>query len=324
MLTSTLPATLPITETLRLDRLERFRLLEIISLWEGRLTTATLRNAFGISRQQASKDINTYLKDIAADNLNYDKSLKCYVPTDDFKPVFTSGQASEYLTWLQTQQQCVALLGGQSTPSPQFTEIISLQSHAISPEILRPLIAAIRNQGTLQADYISLSSQRIKTRTLTPHTLVNNGIRWHVRAYCHDQEEFRDFVISRFQNTPQAHIALDTESSSRSSKDQDHQWQQQVTLQIIPNPKLSQIQQQIIAKDYGMHDHQLTLTTKAALVQYCLQHFRIDLNAHDTRTSNSSTSNTSTSNNSTQSALAQPIVLANATDIEPYLFTGAR
>lgn len=301
MLTSTASPTLPLTETLRLDRLERFRLIEIISLWEGRLTTATLRNAFGISRQQASKDINTYLNHLSPDNLDYDKSLKCYVPAADFNPVFTSGQASEYLNWLQSQQHSIEVItSGENKPTGQYTEIIALPSHPISPPVLRPIIAAIRNRTSIQADYISLSSERTKTRTLTPHTLVNSGIRWHVRAYCHDQNEFRDFVISRFQNTPKA------VSAQGPALNKDRHWHKKVTLKITPHPKLSNTQQQIIAKDYGMKRKQLKLTTKAALAHYWLQYFRIDLKAQ------------------TKPALENPIVLANQTDIAPYLFKTAQ
>ena len=46
---------------LRWDLLLRYRLIEVIALWEGRLTTNHLQRAFGIGRQQASKDINTIL-----------------------------------------------------------------------------------------------------------------------------------------------------------------------------------------------------------------------------------------------------------------------
>jgi hypothetical protein len=44
----------------RWDLLLRYRTIEIIALWEGRLTTNHLCATFGIGRQQASKDINTY------------------------------------------------------------------------------------------------------------------------------------------------------------------------------------------------------------------------------------------------------------------------
>ncbi|HEY9459587.1 MAG TPA: hypothetical protein VIR04_02170, partial [Paralcaligenes sp.] len=61
---------------LRWDLLLRYRLIEIVAQWEGRLTTNHLCDSLGIGRQQASKDINSYLKDIAPGNLVYDRHLK--------------------------------------------------------------------------------------------------------------------------------------------------------------------------------------------------------------------------------------------------------
>lgn len=36
-----------------------------------------------------------------------------------------------------------------------------------------------------------------------PHVLVKTGLRWHLRAYCEDKKQFRDFVLSRFRGTPE-------------------------------------------------------------------------------------------------------------------------
>ena len=80
---------------IRWDLLLRYRLIEIIALWEGRLTTNHLCDTFGIGRQQASRDINNYLKDIAPGNLDYDKHLKGYKPAATFTPAVTSGSADE-------------------------------------------------------------------------------------------------------------------------------------------------------------------------------------------------------------------------------------
>jgi len=44
----------------RWDLALRYRLIETIAWWEGRLTTRHLIQSFGISRQQASKDINLH------------------------------------------------------------------------------------------------------------------------------------------------------------------------------------------------------------------------------------------------------------------------
>ena len=77
--------------TLRWEQLLRYRFIEIIVLWEGRLTTRHLCEVFGIGRQQASKDINNYIREVGPGNLEYDKFLKGYKPTSQFKPEVTEG-----------------------------------------------------------------------------------------------------------------------------------------------------------------------------------------------------------------------------------------
>ncbi|MGE6384751.1 hypothetical protein ACQKEN_03640 [Pseudomonas sp. NPDC078416] len=72
---------------------------------EGRLTTGHLMQSFGISRQQASNDINSYINEHAPKNLTYSKSLKGYVPSKAFKPLFIDGSASAYLHLLNQNHQ---------------------------------------------------------------------------------------------------------------------------------------------------------------------------------------------------------------------------
>lgn len=84
---------------LRWDLLSRYRLIEIIAYWEGRLTTKHLIDAFGIGRQQASKDINTYLKTIAPGNLVYDKYIKGYRPSQAFIPKLTRDKPKSTCSW---------------------------------------------------------------------------------------------------------------------------------------------------------------------------------------------------------------------------------
>lgn len=47
-------------EQVRWNLALRYRLIETVAWWGGRLTTGHLIQSCGISRQQASKDINTY------------------------------------------------------------------------------------------------------------------------------------------------------------------------------------------------------------------------------------------------------------------------
>jgi len=39
-------------------------------------------------------------------------------------------------------------------------------------------------------------------RLIEPHTLVYTGMRWHARAYCEKNGQYRDFVLSRLHGQP--------------------------------------------------------------------------------------------------------------------------
>lgn len=63
-------------------------------------------------------------------------------------------------------------------------EILDVPNRHIDPKIVRGLVQAARGQLRVDVDYVSLSSERRSGRNIVPHTLVYDGIRWHVRAYC--------------------------------------------------------------------------------------------------------------------------------------------
>ncbi len=186
---------------MRWDQLLRFRLIEIISYWEGRLTSKHLINAFGIGRQQASKDINNYKKSCPK-NLDYDLQLKGYVPTKSFKPLYTQGALDEYLHLLKTSKDLGQSYADICLPQAN-TEVVVPPSRGVSPEVLRPVIQACRENKRLDIKYVSLSTpEQEDERLICPHTLVSSGFRWHVRAYCEQKQDYRDFVLSRIVGIP--------------------------------------------------------------------------------------------------------------------------
>lgn len=104
----------------KFDLLQRYRLIEIVALWEGKLNANHLRDYFGIGRQQASKDINEYCDNIGHGNLTYNLSLKGYEPTESFKPVITSGVVDEYLQLVSRNNDLV------NTPTTSRLALIAL------------------------------------------------------------------------------------------------------------------------------------------------------------------------------------------------------
>ena len=171
------------------DQTLRFRLLEIVLMWEGRLTTNHLCTAFNIGRQQASRDINRYIQEVSPQGLEYDRNLKGYKPTAQFSPRFSEGKVDEYLLLLhrEKQHQRQHEAGVLALPLMDLRyghiEILDVPNRHIDPVIVRGLVQAARSQLRVDVDYVSLSSAERSGRNIVPHTLVYDGIRWHIRAY---------------------------------------------------------------------------------------------------------------------------------------------
>jgi predicted DNA-binding transcriptional regulator YafY len=255
-------------EQVRWDLAQRYRLIETVAWWEGRLTTNHLMQSFGISRQQASKDINAYLSEHAPDNLVYDKHLKGYKPGASFAPLFIDGSASGYLHLLNQNRERAPHLEGLAL-AYAHTEVLQVPDRSVRPEILRPILQACREGLRLETEYVSLSSPDAEIRVMVPHTLVFTGMRWHVRAYCEKHRDYRDFVLSRFRGVP------DLIDASEHGRAADENWNSEVEVVLVPDSRLSPAQQEIIETDYGMQQGQLRVATRGALVQYVLQRYQL-------------------------------------------------
>jgi len=256
----------------RWDLLLRYRLIEVVALWEGRLTTNHLMRAFGIGRQQASKDINTYLADYGPRNLKYDRFLKGYRPAEGFRPVFTRGVADEYLQMMHAREDLACSLESL-TVRELNTEVLLPPARDLRPKVLRPVLQACREQKRVEIEYASLANPEPEFRVIQPHTVVHTGYRWHVRAWCEKNGDFRDFVLSRISDRPELVLPGD-----RGAEDDDA-WCVRVGVLLTPDPRLNKAQRALIARDYGMVRQQLRIETRGALVSYVLQQLRVDLPA---------------------------------------------
>ncbi|MGR5067223.1 helix-turn-helix transcriptional regulator [Vibrio alfacsensis] len=255
---------------IRWDLLFRYRMIEVIALWEGRLTTNHLIKSFGIGRQQASKDINTYLADIAPGNLVYDKQLKGYKPSDSFSPQVTKGHADEYLHILSRSED-MTITFKELDMGFESVSMIRPITRNISPQVLRPLVQAIREKKRVDISYTSLKDGIEIERIISPHTLVCTPLRWHVRAYCEHANDYRDFVLSRIHGIP------DVNDSSVHGKHNDTLWNTDVNVELVPDARFDEKQKSVIEKDYGMIDGSLSIATNASLIRYVLDTYNIDI-----------------------------------------------
>lgn len=278
----------------RWEQLLRYRYIELIALWEGRLTTRQLCDTFGIGRQQANKDLISYRRGLSQGDLVYDAVAKYYSPSEDFAPTLTQGLASEYLQMAAQQSDVQQILGDLPVASANV-EVIAAPLREVPASLLRPIIRAMAESRRIDVDYVSLNNPDREGRIIVPHTLVWTGYRWHVRAWCEKNLDFRDFVLSRFRGDAD----LMDESDHREVNDQA--WHTHVTLEITPDGRLTPDQQEVIAHDYGMTNGQLKLTVRAKLAPYLLQLLNLNVGKQ------------------LEDARAQQIVLANYDEISPWL-----
>ena len=251
--------------------IHRFQLIEIIAYWEGRLTTNHLGKVFQLGRQQASRFINQYISELAPNNLEYDQSLKGYKATEGFRPIFTQGRVDEYLNLLKINQ---SLISKNNYTALQMREInsISPPPRFIKPAVMRVIGRAIAENKEVEVEYISLENIEPKTIIISPHSLIESPLRWHVRAYCEERKSYRDFILSRFINEPKLL------SGSIHHIEDDKNWCAFIDILLVPNIVFSENQKIIIEQDYDMKNGELVIPTRLALVKYTLASLGIDIN----------------------------------------------
>ena len=142
-----------------------------------------------------------------------------------------------------------------------------LPSRLASSETLQAVVKAIRCREALEVRYQSMTGQKPSWRWLSPHAFASDGERWHVRAFCHKREEFRDFVLGRIIAT--RHIR-----PTEVAGEQDADWNTFVTVVVKPNPKLSDDQRTAIASEYNMpRSHEVKLRLRKSMLFYLKARF---------------------------------------------------
>lgn len=218
------PSDLPFTVRQRVEHIER------CLFWKGELQRADIVETFGVNPAQAATDFSTYMA-LAPGNMDYNKSRKRYLPLPGFMPRFIRPLALDEFVGMASPMIPVA-------PWP-------LPSRVASSETLQAVVTAIRCRQALEVRYQSMTAPKPTWRWLSPHAFASDSERWHVRAFCHQRREFRDFVLGRI-------IATRHSRPTDVAADQDVDWHTFVTLVIKPNPELSDDQRAAIAAEYNM------------------------------------------------------------------------
>jgi hypothetical protein len=223
-----------------------------------------LVNYFSISVPQASLDFARY-RELAPTNAVYDVVQKAYLPGPNFTPTLIRKSADDYLIRLWgatagTMNSNSSFLGW--TPS---VGIVRDPARLVDAAILRVFLLALREKLVVRIDYQSMSTTVPSSRTISPHAVGFDGFRWHVRAFCHVHNDYRDFVLGRVRS------AVSEGPTVIDPKD-DADWHNFIEAIIVPHPRLSKAQKQAVESDYNMEHGRLVLRVREALLFYHLDH----------------------------------------------------
>lgn len=246
----------------------RYEFIEFRLFWQGRINRGDLMDAFGVSTQQASLDLNAYIEQ-AKRNLVYDKSLRTYLRGKYFKPKYLKPDAEEYFAQLRAVDQ--GLVSSEQSWISFFPSFGATPTPArgVSPETLRDVLAAIREPSALQVTYQSMSRPEPSARWIEPHALAFDGFRWHARAFCQNDQVFKDFLLSRI-------VEVGEQGPVTAEPSADEAWHTEVVLQIGPHPDLSDNQRRAIEMDYGMEEGRAQIAVRRALLFYALKRLGLD------------------------------------------------
>lgn len=244
---------------------ERLRIIERAFWWRGWVRRSDLTELFGISEVQASGDMQKYLEQNPG-ALNYNTSRKRYEAVPGSQWVISEPSFEEALAAFLAGGERV--LPGQVGDGPKIGGV-GLPPRLGKPEVARCLMMAVLGNLSVEIRYYSVSSGKHSWRTIYPHAMGNDGYRWHTRAYCEDNDGFRDFTFSRIQNIrwPKAH---------KVELPKDTDWETFTEIKLKPHKSLSVHQKKALELDYGIgRNGVLKLKVRKAMEFYLKHHLKV-------------------------------------------------
>ncbi len=273
---------------------QRLHYIEVMAWYAGVVTRGDVAKAFGLSDPAATKDLKLY-GELAPGNLAYHHGVFGFVPTPGFAPVFADLSPAVALPAIAAN---LAVAGGPYGADRIYglpTAGLPLPMRLPGRDTLAQITRAIHGRRRLQVTYRSLTGSPAAPRVIEPHTLVDTGLRWHVRAYSVASGDFRDFVLSRVIE------AAMLDAPAESAEEYDEDWVEWVGLALAPHPGLDAERRASLLIDYGAEAGRIEVYVRRALLGYVLQRLGVDTTA-----------------DYSMNPQAHQLVVANRDEIEPF------
>ncbi|BFT29957.1 YafY family protein [Alteromonas sp. D210916BOD_24] len=254
-------------DSISFSQRQRLAYIDFCLLFKGAIHRQDLINRFEVGLSAGSRDFTLY-KELAPDNLYYDPREKRYFQTEGFSPLFEHDAKRTLVKLANDISDGFDAIGDLHFP-------VESASSLNTPDIfvVAKVVQAIVNNKAMSVIYTSLTSGS-GARELVPHSIVDNGQRWHVRAFDRKSQSFRDFVLTRISK-----VTVKSSPDEHECIERDDEWQRLIPLEIVPHPKNVQYPT-AIELDYAMRDGVLNLRVRAAMAGYLLRRWNVDCTKH--------------------------------------------
>ena len=241
---------------------QRLAYIDFCLLFKGAIYRQDLINRFQVGLSARSRDFGIY-KELAPDNLSYDSREKRYFQTSQFKPIFEHDARRTLNKLANDISDGFDAIGYIHFP-------VEAPSSLNVPDIfiVARFVQTILNNKAVSVIYTSLSSGS-NARELVPLSIVDNGLRWHVRAFDRRSQSFRDFVLTRISK-----VTIKVTPSEDENTQADTEWQRLIPPKLVPHPTNIE-HPTAIEMDYGMENKQLFIEVRAAMAGYLLRRWSV-------------------------------------------------
>lgn len=234
--------------------------LKTILLWEGEIDNLRIREVFGVQPVWASRLLGELTKHMGKQAAR----ASAHAPLRLIQSAATRSKK-------QSPEEYLRIIGASSIHSGNglFVEDARRDLSAIAPDIFSVVIQAMRRRVGVQMSYRSMNQPAGSERLVFPHVLVRAPRRWHMRAWCDQRKDFRDFNLGRVAT------ASLTEIASPHGRQDDKDWNETTNFYIVAHPSLTPDQQAMIASEFFPGASARQLKVRRCLLSYIIQDLRL-------------------------------------------------
>lgn len=239
---------------------ERLFYIETCAWWKGLVNRHDLTGLYGVSMAQASSDTQRYL-DMNPASMVYNLRLKRYEASATMKYVFRRPRLEDAVARFMTGEARSVWPDCPAESEVSNVAMVGMPAREAGEVVERRAFMAIMNGQRIRIHYTSMHTGKEDWRWVRPHALGHNGTRWHLRAWCEQNNSFRDFAMNRISE-------IEWSREQARLPQPDAEWQEMVTLRVRANRSLDKVRRQAVELDYGMTNGVLELKVRKAMEGY--------------------------------------------------------